>query len=49
MAYASFASHLAHTEPIKPAFFNQSKARLQHILAEIRRFSHGGKLFADLT
>jgi len=43
MADAGFACHLAHTEPIKPTLFNQSKARLQHFLAEIRRFSHNRK------
>jgi hypothetical protein len=47
MAYASFASHLAHTEPIKPSLFNQSEARLHYNLAEIRPFSHGGNYLAS--
>jgi hypothetical protein len=49
MAYARFACDLAHTKPIKPALLNQSKARIQYFLAEIRRFSHGRKLFGTRT
>jgi hypothetical protein len=44
MAHASFARHLAHTKPVKPSLLDQSKTRLQHFLAEIRRISHK-KLF----
>ena len=49
MADASFACHLAHTEPVKPSLFDQSKARIQHFLAEIRRISHDRKLFGSRT
>jgi len=43
------ARSLAHAEPVEPAGLDEGNARFQHFLAEIRRFSHGRKLFGKCT
>jgi hypothetical protein len=40
MAHASFASDLAHAEPVEPALLDQRKARLQNLFAEIGPIPH---------